>query len=145
METMEAYYKSVFAPVNEDTLAGGLSNTIAGRICNFLDFHGGGYTVDGAFSAEDALDKAANTVYNMAFLDINMPGMEGIELIEHLRERCPDVEIVMLTGYGTDDKNAAARQKGIMDFLEKIGPSGDRVLGEEMVDLADEAFEKMQQ
>ncbi len=47
-ETMEEYYKSVFPPVTEDTLAGVLSNTIAGRICNFLDFQGGGYTVDGA-------------------------------------------------------------------------------------------------
>ena len=49
--TMEHYYKSVFAPVTEDTLAGGLANTIAGRVCNYLDFHGGGYTVDGACSS----------------------------------------------------------------------------------------------
>ena len=47
-QVMEQYYKSVFPPVTEDTLAGGLSNTIAGRICNYLDIHGGGYTVDGA-------------------------------------------------------------------------------------------------
>jgi enediyne polyketide synthase len=46
-ETMEKFYKSVFAPITEDSLAGGLSNTIAGRICNFLNFDGGGYTVDG--------------------------------------------------------------------------------------------------
>lgn len=45
---MEELYKSVFAPVTEDTLAGGLSNTIAGRIANYCDFHGGGYVVDGA-------------------------------------------------------------------------------------------------
>jgi enediyne polyketide synthase len=45
---MEEVYKSVFPPVTEDTLAGVLSNTIPGRICNFLDFQGGGYTVDGA-------------------------------------------------------------------------------------------------
>ena len=39
---LETYYKSVFPRANEDTLAGGLSNTIAGRICNFLDLYGGG-------------------------------------------------------------------------------------------------------
>jgi enediyne polyketide synthase len=44
----EANFKSVFPDVTEDTLAGGLSNTIAGRICNYLDLHGGGYAVDGA-------------------------------------------------------------------------------------------------
>jgi enediyne polyketide synthase len=47
----EEAYKSVFAPITEDTLAGGLSNTIAGRVCNYFDFHGGGYTVDGACSS----------------------------------------------------------------------------------------------
>jgi len=48
---MEVLYKSVFATVTEDSLAGGLANTIAGRICNFCDFHGGGYIVDGACSS----------------------------------------------------------------------------------------------
>src|SRR5690606_245455 len=47
----EAVYKSPFPPVDEDTLAGGLSNTIAGRICNHFDLNGGGYTVDGACSS----------------------------------------------------------------------------------------------
>jgi len=49
--SMEQSFKSVFAPVDEDSLAGGLSNTIAGRICNFLNLNGGGYTVDGACSS----------------------------------------------------------------------------------------------
>jgi enediyne polyketide synthase len=48
---LEARYKSAFPPVDEDTLAGGLSNTIAGRICNQFDFKGGGFTVDGACSS----------------------------------------------------------------------------------------------
>ena len=51
LETMEQFYKSVFSPITEDSLAGGLSNTIAGRICNFFNFDGGGYTVDGACSS----------------------------------------------------------------------------------------------
>lgn len=48
---MEQVFKSVFPPVTEDTLAGGLSNTIAGRICNYLDLGGGAFTVDGACSS----------------------------------------------------------------------------------------------
>ncbi len=47
-ETMETVYKSVFPPVTEDSLQGGLSNTIAGRVSNYFDLHGGGYNVDGA-------------------------------------------------------------------------------------------------
>lgn len=47
----EVAYKSPFPPLDEDTLAGALSNTIAGRICNYFDLKGGGYTVDGACSS----------------------------------------------------------------------------------------------
>ncbi|MFJ9521748.1 SDR family NAD(P)-dependent oxidoreductase [Kitasatospora sp. NPDC101801] len=48
---LEERYKSPFPPIGEDTLAGGLANTIAGRICNHFDFKGGGFTVDGACSS----------------------------------------------------------------------------------------------
>ena len=51
LDQLESRYKSPFAPVDEDMLAGGLANTIAGRICNHFDFNGGGYTVDGACSS----------------------------------------------------------------------------------------------
>ncbi|HEV2452470.1 MAG TPA: type I polyketide synthase, partial [Streptosporangiaceae bacterium] len=51
MDGLEKRYKSPFPPVDEDTLAGGLSNTIAGRISSQFDFKGGGFTVDGACSS----------------------------------------------------------------------------------------------
>lgn len=51
LKALEIDYKQAFEPVGEETLAGGLSNTIAGRICNYFDFGGGGYTVDGACSS----------------------------------------------------------------------------------------------
>ncbi|WP_412543685.1 type I polyketide synthase [Longispora sp. K20-0274] len=51
LDEFEATFKSPFPEIDEDTLAGGLSNTIAGRICNHFDLKGGGYTVDGACSS----------------------------------------------------------------------------------------------
>ncbi len=48
---IERRYKAPLPEITEDTLAGGLANTIAGRVCNYFDFHGGGYTVDGACSS----------------------------------------------------------------------------------------------
>jgi len=50
-QNLEAVFKSPFAEVNEDTLAGGLANTIAGRISNYLNLNGGCHIVDGACSA----------------------------------------------------------------------------------------------
>ncbi|MEV5573143.1 type I polyketide synthase [Spirillospora sp. NPDC052269] len=48
---LEERYKEPFPAIDEDSLAGGLSNTIAGRVCNYFDLKGGGYTVDGACSS----------------------------------------------------------------------------------------------
>ena len=78
--TMEGLYKSAFAPVTEDTLAGGLSNTIPGRICNYFDFHGGGYTVDGACSSSIiAVATAANALVQ-GDLDLALAGGVDISL-----------------------------------------------------------------
>lgn len=48
---VEKTYKQPFPPIDEDSLAGALSNTIAGRICNHFGLGGGGYSVDGACSS----------------------------------------------------------------------------------------------
>ncbi len=77
-DTMEAYYKSAFAPITEDTLAGNLSNTIAGRICNFLDLHGGGYTVDGACSSSLIAVATAASALSNGTLDLAVAG--GIDI-----------------------------------------------------------------
>ncbi len=80
LQTMEEYYKSAFAPVTEDTLAGSLSNTIAGRICNFLDLHGGGYTVDGACSSSLIAVATAATALSNGTLDLAVAGGVDISL-----------------------------------------------------------------
>jgi enediyne polyketide synthase len=51
LRDLEPVYKAPFPAIDEDTLAGGLANTIAGRICNHFDLGGGGFTVDGACSS----------------------------------------------------------------------------------------------
>ena len=84
--TMEAFYKSVFAPVTEDSLAGSLSNTIAGRVCNYFNFDGGGYTVDGACSSSllaiaDACNKLVNQDLDMALAGGVDVSLDTFELI----------------------------------------------------------------
>uniref|UniRef100_UPI004055BA3C SDR family NAD(P)-dependent oxidoreductase n=1 Tax=Candidatus Electrothrix sp. TaxID=2170559 RepID=UPI004055BA3C len=78
LNTSEAYYKSVFAPITEDTLAGALSNTIAGRICNSLDLHGGGYTVDGACSS--SVIAAATAANALSSGDLNLAFAGGVDI-----------------------------------------------------------------
>ncbi len=75
---LESRYKASFPPVGDETLAGGLSNTIAGRICNWYDLHGGGYTVDGA-CASSLLAVATACAYLVAGdLDVALAG--GVDL-----------------------------------------------------------------
>ncbi|MBW4435287.1 MAG: SDR family NAD(P)-dependent oxidoreductase [Pelatocladus maniniholoensis HA4357-MV3] len=80
IETTEEYYKSAFPTITEDSLAGCLSNTIAGRICNFLNFNGGGYVVDGACSASlIAIATAATALVNHD-LDLALAGGVDVSL-----------------------------------------------------------------
>ena len=86
VETMEKFYKSVFAPITEDSLAGGLANTIAGRICNFFNLDGGGYNVDGACSSSviavaDACSKLASGDLNLALAGGVDVSLDTFELI----------------------------------------------------------------
>jgi acyl transferase domain-containing protein len=80
IKTAEQSYKSVFAQVDEDTLAGSLSNTIAGRICNYLDLHGGGYTVDGACSSSLLAVITAAKSLNLREVDLVIAGGVDVSL-----------------------------------------------------------------
>src|SRR6266536_1668667 len=78
LSTLEGIYKAPFPEINEDTLAGGLANTIAGRICNYFDLAGGGYTVDGACSSSLlSIVTAANA---LAERDIDVALAGGVDL-----------------------------------------------------------------
>ncbi|HEX8186632.1 MAG TPA: type I polyketide synthase, partial [Blastocatellia bacterium] len=78
LERVEASYKSPFPPLSEESLAGGLSNTIAGRICNHFDLKGGGYTVDGACAS--SLLAIATACSALACQDIDVAIAGGVDL-----------------------------------------------------------------
>jgi len=75
---LETRYKSAFPAIDEDTLAGGLANTIAGRICNYFDLHGGGFTVDGACSSSLLSVTTAANALATGQLDVAIAG--GVDL-----------------------------------------------------------------
>jgi enediyne polyketide synthase len=75
---LESSYKEPFPAVNEETLAGGLSNTIAGRICNHFDLKGGGYTLDGACAA--SLLAVSNACSALVAGDLEIAIAGGVDL-----------------------------------------------------------------
>ncbi len=78
LERLEAAYKAPFPATSEESLAGGLSNTIAGRISNHFDLHGGGYTVDGACAS--SLLAIANACSALAAGDLDFVLAGGVDL-----------------------------------------------------------------
>ncbi|MFF0174084.1 SDR family NAD(P)-dependent oxidoreductase [Micromonospora profundi] len=78
LDDFEATFKSPFPEIDEDTLAGALSNTIAGRICNHFDFNGGGYTVDGACSS--SLLSVATACKTLIDGDVDVAVAGGVDL-----------------------------------------------------------------
>ncbi|HEX6898296.1 MAG TPA: SDR family NAD(P)-dependent oxidoreductase [Thermoanaerobaculia bacterium] len=75
---LEAAYKAPFPEPMEESLAGGLANTIAGRICNHFDLHGGGYTLDGACAS--SLLAVANACSALAAGDLDVVLAGGVDL-----------------------------------------------------------------
>jgi DNA-binding NtrC family response regulator len=78
-----------------------------------------GYEVGTAESAGDALTKLAERRWDLALVDIKMPGMDGIELLERMREVAPELVVIMITGYASVDSAVRALKLGAYDYITK--------------------------
>jgi DNA-binding NtrC family response regulator len=66
-----------------------------------------------------ALESIARDSPQMAFLDIEMPGMKGMEVLKEIHRRDQDLPVVMITAYGTIDLAVEAMKEGAFDFIPK--------------------------
>ena len=78
-----------------------------------------GLTVTGATRGQDAVDLIGNQSFDIIVLDLAMPGMDGLETLQKIKEKDPDTEIVMLSGQGSLKSGVEAMKLGAEDFLEK--------------------------
>ncbi len=78
-----------------------------------------GYEVAAAASGEEALDLLADSLFDLAILDLKMPGMDGLEVVKVLQERTPDTVIILLTAHGTLETAVQAMRQGAHDYLLK--------------------------
>jgi two-component system, response regulator, stage 0 sporulation protein F len=75
-----------------------------------------------AFSGQEALEilgavDPPNVVY--VFSDINMPGMTGLELLQHIKSRFPGIKVSMISAYGDSDNHDKAMSSGAKEFFTK--------------------------
>jgi two-component system nitrogen regulation response regulator NtrX len=78
-----------------------------------------GYATATAPSAERALASLDKLPPDVVLLDIAMPGRDGLHVLEELKQRRPDVPVIMMSGHGTIDTAVRATKLGAYDFLEK--------------------------
>jgi len=78
-----------------------------------------GYSVSVAGSAREALAQMAQRPFDLALLDIKMPGTDGVELQSRMREINPEMAVIMMTGYASVDTAVAALKNGAYDYVSK--------------------------
>lgn len=78
-----------------------------------------GYDVIAAETSEHALEKINEFLPDLVLLDLRLPNMCGIELLEKVKKRDPNALIIVMTGYGSIDSAVEAMKMGAHDYLEK--------------------------
>ncbi len=78
-----------------------------------------GLKVNAALSGEEAIKRVEDQNFDAIILDLAMPGIDGLETLKRIKEKRPDLEIIMLTGHGTVKSGIEAMKLGAEDFLEK--------------------------
>ena len=78
-----------------------------------------GYLAVGTQNGEDALRKIDNDHFDLLITDIKMPGLTGIELLEKIKERQLEAEVIIITGFGSIGSVIDAMKKGAYDYVTK--------------------------
>ena len=77
------------------------------------------YRVDEARSGQDGIDKATRVAYDAILLDIKMPVLDGIEVLENLKQQKVAAPVIMVSGHGDIQTAVECTKRGAFDFLEK--------------------------
>jgi len=74
---------------------------------------------DFALNGEHAIELIHNQVPDVLVLDLRMPGMDGFEVLRQVKKTKPDVQVIILTGYGTLEDRLKALSLGAFELLDK--------------------------
>ncbi len=103
--------KDIKVLIVDDEVA--LANTLAQRL-QMRDLK-----VGTAYDGEQALAKLKIDKPDVIILDLRMPGMHGMEVLREIKKVSPDIQVIVLTGHGTDKDEEEAKRLGGFDFLKK--------------------------
>ncbi|MFH1094450.1 MAG: response regulator [Candidatus Omnitrophota bacterium] len=97
-----------------------------------------GYEVETALTGEAGIEKTKKSKFDVILLDINLPDLNGIQVLEQMKKVDPGIEVIMITGYGSIESATESLKKGAYDYIQKP------VSGDKIVILIEKAIEKHQ-
>ncbi|MCK5228456.1 MAG: response regulator [Desulfobulbaceae bacterium] len=74
---------------------------------------------DTVFGGQEALHFVDDNEPDVMVLDLKMPGIDGMEVLRRIKKRYPRIQVIILTGHGTDKDEDEARRLGIFDYMQK--------------------------
>lgn len=78
-----------------------------------------GYEVDLADTGQGALDKFRASEFDLLVADLRLPDMDGMDVVQHVREKRPKTNVVIITGYPSVSSAVQAVRMGVSDYLRK--------------------------
>ena len=72
-----------------------------------------------ALNGEEALKHIDDDLPDVVVLDLKMPGIDGMEVLKRIRNAYPNVQVIMLTGHGSEKDEKEARKLGAFEYLQK--------------------------
>jgi len=78
-----------------------------------------GYTVDTAATGATAIDLFDGGAHHLAICDLQLPDMDGLTLLRHMKDAKPNTEVIVVTGYGSVQSAVEAIKAGAFYFVEK--------------------------
>ena len=96
-----------------------------------------GFSVDQAMTKQEALQKIEAKAYRLVLLDLKIPGVQGLELLQAVREKSPETLVIIITGYASIETAKESARLGAVDYLPKpFTPEEIRKAAENAVRLA---------
>jgi two-component system response regulator HydG len=109
-----------------------------------------GFAVELAHSGEEGIEKFARAPFDLVLSDVKLPGMNGVESFFEFRRLCPNVNVVMMTGYSVEQLLQQAIDNGavgvlhkpfaisdVIDLLERVKPQGMVLVADDDPDFAE--------
>jgi len=78
-----------------------------------------GYSINCAYTAQEGFAKIGEEPYDLVIIDVQMPGIMGIEALKKIKADYPDIGVIMITGYPTPETAVEAMKLGAFDYLPK--------------------------